>query len=115
MQIKIIEIRDRLTFIPAMAIKLEPRKYDKDLYLTDSYYLSNRCGYACTDDVILMNLYAPHNKCENNCYDWNDRTYCAAHSWIITNWSKIENGDVIDVEFILGETPEKKISERFTT
>lgn len=113
MQIKIIEIRDRLTFIPAMAINLEPRRYDIKINETDIYYMKNRCGYACDgNDIILMNLYQPHNRCENNPYDWNDRTYSQAHKWITTNWYTIKDGDVIDVEFILGETSEKKISER---
>lgn len=112
MQIKILEIRDRFTFIPAMAIKIEPRKYNQDYFDIDIYYLRGRCGYQFSDyDIILMNLNDPQ-KCCYNPHDWKYRTHKTAHRWIITNWKTIKDGDVIDVEFILGETPDKKISER---
>jgi uncharacterized GH25 family protein len=45
---------------------------------------------------------------------WSDRTFAVAHKWIIAHWWDIHPGDVIDVEFILGETKEKKKSERET-
>ena len=35
-----------------------------------------------------------------------------AHEHIILNWDQLKDGDVIDVEFILGETKVKKDSER---
>ena len=38
----------------------------------------------------------------------------AAHQFIESNWSKLKDGDVIDVEFIVGETDRPKISERLT-
>jgi hypothetical protein len=34
-----------------------------------------------------------------------------AHDYIRNNWPTLKDGDVIDVEFILGETNERKISE----
>ena len=112
MQIKLLEICDKATFIPAMAIKLEPRKFSTKHYQIDSYYLRERCGYECKNDVVLMNLNDPWKHCAIDKFHWLDRTYMTAHSWIVTNWDIIENGDVIDVEFILGETAEKKVSER---
>gem|GEM_PF-2943358 len=49
-------------------------------------------------------------------YDWSGtpRTYREAHKYIKQNWGILESGDVIDVEFILGETDTCKISERLT-
>lgn len=40
------------------------------------------------------------------------RTMETAHKWIIQNFSGLQDGDVVDVEFILGETSTKKVSER---
>ena len=37
-----------------------------------------------------------------------------AHDYIAEHWAELDDGDVIDVEFILGEKPTKKISERET-
>ena len=45
-------------------------------------------------------------------YSWGDRTYSVAHNYIQEHWDEIKAGDVIDVEYILGETPEPKLSER---
>ena len=33
------------------------------------------------------------------------------HTHIVENWAKLNDGDVIDIEFILGETKVKKVSE----
>lgn len=35
-----------------------------------------------------------------------------AHNWIIDHWQELKDGDVVDVQFILGETKEPKVSER---
>ena len=41
-----------------------------------------------------------------------DRTIQTAHKHIASNWQSLTSGDIIDVEYILNETKEKKISER---
>jgi hypothetical protein len=46
--------------------------------------------------------------------EWGDRTYQIAHQYIVENWSVLESGAVVDVEHILGETDEPKVSERET-
>ena len=40
------------------------------------------------------------------------RTKPVAHQFIEKNWSTLKDGDVVDVQFILGETAEPKRSER---
>lgn len=115
MIIKILEIRDRHTFISVVCMSIEPRKYCKEVWEIDKYYMWSRCGYPTDSSTIVMfSLNCPSRGCANSPYDWKDRTYQTAHSWIQTNWYDIKNGDVIDVEFILGESAEKKISERLT-
>jgi hypothetical protein len=39
------------------------------------------------------------------------RTMRAAHEHIIANWATLKSGDVVDVEHLLGETREKKLTE----
>ncbi len=34
------------------------------------------------------------------------------HTWLIDHFDEIESGAVVDVEFILGEKPAPKVSER---
>ena len=49
----------------------------------------------------------------NDPHEWNSRTMTAAHVYIEMHWSELSDGDVVDVEFILGETAQQKKSERF--
>jgi hypothetical protein len=53
----------------------------------------------------------------NKAYEWGEsvrRTFGVAHNYIIKHWHDLHDGDVVDVEWILGETKQKKISERVT-
>ena len=40
-----------------------------------------------------------------------DRTYHVAHLYVQQHWDEITSGDVVDVEFVLGETDAPKESE----
>lgn len=35
-----------------------------------------------------------------------------AHCWIIRHFAELRDGDVVDVQFILGESAQPKVSER---
>lgn len=109
MQVKILEIRDRATFFPVICVRPIPDNEGQR-------YLLRRDGYSCQleDDIVIM--------IDKQCYDvsydpykWpaNPRTKRVAHLHIQEYWEMLNDGDVIDVEFILGETQSKKISERF--
>lgn len=50
-------------------------------------------------------------RCAYDPYDWGDRTMTVAHQYIESNFDQLNNGDVVDVEFILGETSVPKRSE----
>ena len=108
MQLKCLEIRDRHTFIPAICIKPLP---DNEA----QRYLLRRDGYSCqeTDPIIIM-IDAQCRGVAYDCYDWpsGSRTKKIAHDYISKHWHLLVDGDVIDVEYILGETKTKKVSER---
>ena len=110
MQAKALEIRDSGTFIPALAVDMNPEGSDEQRYLL------RRCGYRCdgTPNVILTALDGS-GKATNDPYAWGGRTYPVAHNYIIEHWTELRDGDVVDVEFILGERSEPKRSERETT
>ena len=53
----------------------------------------------------------------NDPYEWSDlgmglRTMQVAHNYIIEHYSGLSDGDVVDVEYVLGERLSPKISER---
>ena len=102
---KQFEIRDRSTFFAAVGIPVD-----------GSTYLARRSGYG--ERLILFGrLGGGTFRFDPN--DWSchesPRTFPVAHDYIAENWNTLVSGDVIDVEYILGETTEKKLSEELTT
>ena len=106
MQVKVLEIRDEGTFIPALAVNMNPVGEHQR-------YLLRRCGYPCDGraNVILTRLDG-NGKATNDPYEWGGRTWPVAHTYIIEHWEELNDGDVVDVSFILGETEKPKVSER---
>lgn len=101
METKLFEIRDSGTFIPVIAIKCRSQ-------LEAERYLLRRYDSNC----IFIGKIASGGG-EYDPYNWpSSRTMQIAHTHIEEKWDQLSTGDVIDVEFILGETTEKKISER---
>ena len=121
MIVKAIEIRDRRTFIPAIAIKMVPNMVAVDRSEYDAErYLLRRAGYGPALDyppcVVLCRMEASgvDRNATYDPYAWGQgtRTYLVAHEYIIEHFDQLESGAVVDVEFILGETKEPKKSER---
>ena len=102
MVIKQLEIRDQATCMPMLAIEVTGK----------DGWLMWRAGFGVIPCIIFINLCKM--ECQYDPYSWNTsaRTVPIAHEWIRTHWEEIQNEDVIDVEFLLGEKPTKKISER---
>jgi hypothetical protein len=94
---KLFEIRDKATFIPVLAIDISA----KDGYLARRAGFGHRCIQLV--DFRGRTSYDP--------FDWGGRTFTAAHTYIETHWDDLANGAVVDVEFILGETAQPKVSE----
>lgn len=128
MQIKLFEIRDKATFIPAMAIKLGIEPYqdkgeESSQRQEQELWLLRRAGYSLevltgnpqylTPYIILCKLDGVEAQYDS--FSWsNPRTMGTAHRTIIEAWDELKSGDVIDVQFIIGETHTPKISERLT-
>ena len=96
---KLLEIRDRGTFIPAMAIRVSG----------EDGYLMRRAGFQ-NPMVYLIALAT--QKCAYDPYQWGNRTMKTAHGFIESQWGALADGDVVDVEFILGESTAPKQSEQ---
>lgn len=105
METKLFELRDRMTFIPIIATRCTS-------LLTDEQYLLRRAGYSNNTQLILLTR-LEGGKAFCNAYDWGDRTFQVAHEYITKHWPSLKTGDVIDVEYILGETGSPKQSEKF--
>lgn len=110
MEVKCLEIRDDGTFLPVIAIRpVAANEAQRYLLRRDGYSAngSERC-------IILID--AQCRGVSYDAYSWprSSRTHKVAHLWIEEHWHALKDGDVIDVEFILGETEAPKASERET-
>jgi hypothetical protein len=117
--VKAFEVRDTGTFIPVIAIKMIPTQQGGRF--EQERYLLARAGYGPdpreTPCIILCRMSASgvdHNATYDP-YAWGGagtRTMQIAHLHILEHFDEMFSGDVVDVEFIRGETQEPKLSER---
>ena len=101
MTTKLLEIRDRATLVPALAVRISG----------DDGYLARRAGFDASMIYLVMLTTA---RCQYDPWSWDDRTMHHAHMYIVAAWPDLKDGDVVDVEFVLGETEVKKQSESIT-
>ncbi len=104
---KTFEIRDRMTLIPALAIRLDPKcEGDRHLFARGGF------GTRPEDQrryVLFMDL--EDYRIHWDPLKWRDRTMSTAHNHVLANWDELESGQVLDVEYILRETSSPKVSE----
>ena len=118
MKTKILEIRDEGTMIPILCIDMNPPHFDETTMTLEEWiaarFLMDRCGYRCdgTPNIAITPLDASGKPFTNDYFWWKDRTMMVAHRHINNNWATLKNGDVVDVEYILGETKAPKIATR---
>lgn len=106
MEIKTLEIRDTGTCIPCIAISTKSSNVEQHLLLRRAGY--SDCGNS---DCILFGMLRG-GKLTYDAYAWNGcRTMQTAHSYVRANFDKLREGDVVDVEFILGEKDTPSISD----
>lgn len=113
-QVRTVEIRDEGTTIPALAIYV----WGSRVLARDSapYWLVSRAGWGPTPAVMLIKLH--NGEGMSDPFDWPNRTMHYAHLHLrelLQGHNELwPDGDVLDVQFILGETRAKKRSERLS-
>ena len=108
MEVKCLEIRDAGTFIPDICIRPVPVNEEQR-------YLIRRDGYRGNDsERCIIVIKAQCRGVSYDPYNWDDLTMKWAHHFIELNWSRLKDGDVIDVEYLRGITTTSKESERVT-
>lgn len=113
MEVKLFEVRDSATFMPMMAVRLRWNN-------TAERFLLRRAGYAgeqidrdagIEPYVIFCKLDGVEAQYDPFAWSSGARTIPTAHRHIIENWNTLRSGDVIDVQFLVGETTTAKESE----
>lgn len=132
METKLIELRDKSTFISAIAVALtigppaaeinsseelaadDARKERERYLLRRAGYSQERLHQGYDEPYILLTDLTGGRPAQYDAFGWTNRTWSVAHQYLDANWSAIKSGDVIDVQFILGETDTAKRSEQET-
>lgn len=106
MTTKLFEVRDRMTLIALVATQLDSEDEREK-------WLLGRVGFFGSGRLILVSR-VDGQGAQYEPYGWprTPRTVRQAHHYIENHWDELTTGDVIDVEFILGETKSPKTSER---
>jgi hypothetical protein len=113
---KVLEVRDEGTFIALLAVDMNPiSPFTSEEVYEAQRYLLRRVGYPCDGrpNIVITKMSADGDRACNDPHYWKDRTFAVAHAYIIDHWSMLKDGDVVDVQFILGETKAPKQSERY--
>ena len=106
MNIKLFEVRDRGTMIPVMATKLAAHEGTVEDWLLRHAGYGRDIGY-----IFLTRLVG----CETHYdrFEWGQgSTMFQVHTELEENWDVYAGGEVIDVEYIRGDTKEPKKTER---
>lgn len=126
MVVKLFEVRDRATFIPVMAVQLtvaNQLRANSTEQADRERYLLRRAGYGLEQIeeqdnsepyIILTRLSGDDIAAHYDPHTWTSRTMRAAHMHAIQRWDDLKSGDVLDVEYLLGETRAPKVSEQLT-
>lgn len=110
MRSKLFEVRDRATFIPVMATRLNPKADATSL--TNERYLLQRAGFSGNEpDPFVLLVKLTSFECHAAPHHWKPGTIADAHEFIADHWDELTTGDVIDCEFIRGESDYPKGSE----
>lgn len=110
----VLEVRDRATFIPVLVTVLTPGIGALTPTGLAETYLIQRCGYGLDNPSVMMTRLNGGSMATTDLYQWGNRTMEHAHLWVCQHWRLLKSGDVVDVEYILGETKTPKVSERVT-
>lgn len=102
MEIKLLELRDRGTFIPAFAFRSEP---DNDR----ERYLLRRAGYSMGQPLVILGR-LEGNECHYDPYEWMWDPWRTVHHHLMEHWEEVNSGDVLDAEFLRGESQQPKQS-----
>lgn len=102
MEVKRIEVRDAATTIPAIAIRL-----------ILSHRIDRHAGWPKDSVLVYFGRLNSEEALRQSCWDWHatSRTMPEAHRLLEQRWDDFQDGEVLDVEFELGETEVKKLPE----
>ena len=108
---KLLEIRDEGTKISALAIKLgNETSEEENEILRHAGWGDNPKDRWDHRYVLLLQLDGGIREAHNDPFQWRDgsRTMFNAHLFIKDHFDELNTGDIVDVQYLLGETDHPK-------
>ena len=102
-EVKRVEIRDAMTMMPAIALRVTGGSEDPVLW---------RAGFGADFPLVIL-IDPVGNRCQHDPYSWDTgaRTLPLAQRWLTERWDEHRDGGVVDVEFLEGERTSPKEPE----
>lgn len=100
-EIKFFEVRDYATTIPMCAIAVEVSAGP-----SREHAILRRAGWNQERGIYMFHLGQDGGKVCYDCYTWGDRTRKVVHAHLCREWDNLQDGQLLDVRVILGETTE---------
>jgi hypothetical protein len=103
-QVKLFEVRDFAKAVPCFAFLLKPDEEAES-------FLLRRAGFGFASPLLMFGPLDDPSLIHYDPYAHTSlmiRTYRVAHQYALHHWNELKSGDVLDVEFILGETKTRK-------
>jgi hypothetical protein len=111
-EVKLFEVRDVATYIPVVATRIDVASFDVGVDAQERSLLL-KTGWSDSNPALIVSRLGD-GKGQTDPYSWKCSTMTVAHSYIAAFWHTLESGDVIDAEFIRGETDAKKVPDRLS-
>jgi len=106
--VKFLEVRADGYFLSMLAVGAYPtidKLNDREIWIL------NRAGRSAKHtQILLMDLVSGASSWEPG--NWTDRETTITHVHLLSNWKSIKSGDVIDIQYILGERKTIRLSEQ---
>lgn len=99
---KYFEIRDNSAFIPVVAVDLHPTTDNETIKPIEQALVSASAYNPIT--TILLTTLSSELRTEHDPSNWHNRTLETAHHYILSYWEGLDSGQVINVEFIEGDS-----------
>ncbi len=104
METKLFEVRDAGTRIVCIGTLMRSDEYpDKNMLVAS--------GFDPATNLVLFTSLMGKRTATYDPYSWGDRTFKTAHMYVAHNWDTLASGDLVDVQYILGERDTPKESE----
>ncbi len=104
--VKVFELRDRMTTISIMCVRIDLSEVTEP-----DRFIIRRAGWGSNAKAIYM-INLSTCQCIFEPGRWNSHTYDTAHQYVEEHWDELQGGEVIDAEYIRGESEKPKESER---